>query len=258
MGKLLTQNSELRPIRVWNWTLPAWVTTLPDGRSINACPSAGACVKLCYARNGTYLFPKVRAAHQRNLVMVLDDLAGWEEAMLQELSHRRYRYQNVVREVPGIDPWLLDADIRDWMLGGGAAVRVHDSGDFFNDEYLLAWMRIADAVPDVLFYAYTKEVSRFRRLAADSPANFRYLFSLGGKEDYLVDQENDRHADVFATAEEMVSNGYVSQDLSDLMAVLLPVNRIGITANNIPHIKKKMGGKAFSQIEQEMIRHVSI
>jgi hypothetical protein len=64
---LLTQNSELRDDGIWNWTLPAWVVRLSDGRSFNVCPSAGACAKVCYARNGTYLFPAVAAAHLDNL-----------------------------------------------------------------------------------------------------------------------------------------------------------------------------------------------
>jgi protein gp88 len=33
----------------------------------------------------------------------------------------------------------------------------HDSGDFFSDAYLLAWLRIFRARPDVNFYAYTKK-----------------------------------------------------------------------------------------------------
>lgn len=32
--RLLTQNSELKRIGVWNWTLPAWAGRLPDGCTI--------------------------------------------------------------------------------------------------------------------------------------------------------------------------------------------------------------------------------
>jgi hypothetical protein len=35
-------------------------------------------------------------------------------------------------------------------------VRIHDSGDFFSDEYTQAWLRVMRARPTVLFYAYTK------------------------------------------------------------------------------------------------------
>jgi hypothetical protein len=36
------------------------------------------------------LFPAVKAKHQANLAFVLDDLAGWEQAMLSELAAPRH------------------------------------------------------------------------------------------------------------------------------------------------------------------------
>jgi hypothetical protein len=61
----------------------------------------------------------------------------------------------------------------------GAWIRVHDSGDF-SDDYLAAWLRICRARPDLNFYAYTKEVDRFRRLVeSDPPANFLWVYSYG-------------------------------------------------------------------------------
>lgn len=88
--RLLTQNRELKPLGVWNWTLPAWAGRLPDGRTYNTCPSAGICRSVCYARHGTYTWPQVRAKHQANLAFVLDDLSGWERAMTDELDARRF------------------------------------------------------------------------------------------------------------------------------------------------------------------------
>jgi hypothetical protein len=38
----------------------------------------------------------------------------------------------------------------------------------------------------------------FKRVVEPNcPKNFRYLYSMGGKEDHMVDKENDRHAEVF-------------------------------------------------------------
>ena len=253
-GRLLTQNSDLRRIGVWNWTLPAWAVRLPDGRTMNVCPSAGVCAKVCYARNGTYLFPAVRAAHMRNLLMVVDGLEQWTQDMISELSHRRYRPTGVERQVPGVDPWDLHSDVRDWMLMGGAAVRVHDSGDFFSDAYLEAWVHIARCVPDVVFYAYTKEVTRFRRVLPEpdlAPTNFLWVYSLGGLEDDLLDLTRDRHADVWPDEESLTAAGYTSQDESDLIAVLAPTRRIGIPANNIRHYNKRLAGRTFAQMQSD-------
>jgi hypothetical protein len=221
---LLRQNSELRREGIWNWSLPAWAGRMADGRTYNTCPEAQACVPLCYARTGTYRFRNVLAAHERNLALVLDDLEGWEGQMIEELKHRRYR---------------------------GAHVRVHDSGDFFSDDYTAAWLRIMCATPGVTFYAYTKSVSRFRRLVEpDPPANFKWVYSLGGKEDHLVDRDRDRHADVFTDEAAMEAAGYTSQEESDLLAVYGPP-KVGIPANNIRHLRKRQGAESFGSLQQQ-------
>jgi Gene product 88 len=219
---LLTQNSELKADGVFNWTLPAFVTKLRDGRKFNVCPNAGICARLCYARNGTYLFPEVREAHERNLRLVLDHLPEWERRMRDELRHRRYH---------------------------GRHVRIHDSGDFFSDAYLEAWLRIIALAPWATFYAYTKEVSLFRRLVEPNPPqNFLWIFSLGGKEDVLIDRNRDRHADVFPTEAAATASGYQSQEASDLFAIYSP-NHVGIVANNIPGFKRKQGAATFGELQ---------
>lgn len=247
---LLRQNSELRGDRIWNWTLPASTTTMPDGRRINVCPAADTCVRLCYARTNTYQFPNVLAAHQRNLAYVLDSLDRWELQMIDELQARRFRSNGVAR-FPALigkidpDPWL-----RTWMNLGGAAVRIHDSGDFFRDDYTRSWLRIAETVPDVLFYAYTKEIPRFRKIVEPlAPSNFRWIYSMGGRYDYMIDRDVDRHADVFVNDEDLSANGYFNQSESDLLAILAPTTRIGIPANNIPHILKRMGDQSFGEAQ---------
>jgi hypothetical protein len=249
---LLTSNSELREDGIMNWTLPAFAVKLDDGRNINVCPQAGACATVCYARNGTYLFSNVIGKHKKNLAFILDDLEGWKQAMLLELGKKKMRPSGEPRSVQGVDPELTDPFIRQWLDTGGKTVRIHDSGDFFSDEYTIAWMEIAEQVPDVLFYAYTKEVTRFRTIVeGKAPVNFRWLYSMGGKEDYLVKLEEERHADVFLSWDSMVEAGYVDQSASDLQAILLPSVKIGIPANNIPHFKKKMDGKTFGDLQRE-------
>ncbi len=254
---MLTQNSEMRRDGVHNWTLPAWVARLSDGTAVNVCPQAGACVKVCYARNGTYLFPKVRAAHVRNLEAVLGDLNTWTTAMLNELTRRKYRASGEPR-LPDLPRDHLSEHVARLLDIGAPAVRVHDSGDFLSDEYLLAWLTIATLTPDVLFYAYTKEVSRFRRVAAGAaPDNFLWVYSTGGREDHLLDRDVDRHADVFPDAAAIEDAGYYSQDAHDLLCVLAPSNRIGIPANRIPAFRKRMDGRTFSQMEAETSRRRS-
>lgn len=225
LKKLLSQNSELRPDGIFNWSLPAFAIKLNDGSNFNVCPNAGACASFCYARNGTYLFSNVRGRHIENLEYTLYYLEEWQQQMLSEVQHKK-------------------------MVG--KHVRIHDAGDFYSDEYLLAWLEIARQTPDVTFYCYTKEVSMFKRLVEPNcPPNFRYLYSMGGKEDHLIDKEVDRHADVFPDDVAILDAGYMNQDASDLLAITLPTTKIGIPANNIKHFNKKMSGRTFSALQTE-------
>lgn len=227
--RLLTQNSNLRRDGIVNWSLPAWAGRLKDGRTYNTCPSAGVCAKVCYARNGSYRFSNVLHRHEENLVYVLDDLAGWTVQMIAEVQGMCGRAARRGRQV---------------------IVRIHDSGDFFSDEYLSAWLEVMAACPDARFYAYTKEVERFRRLVdPNPPANFKWLFSFGGKQDDLLDPERDRVCDVFPNVETLKAAGYHDQADSDLLAVDGPAP-VGMGANNIPHFLKKLGDRTFRQWQE--------
>ena len=223
--KLLTSNSELRADGILNWSLPAFAVKLTNGTNFNVCPNAGACASFCYARNGTYNFSNVKGRHIANLEYTLEAPQEWFNQMLDEVQHPKM---------------------------AGKFIRVHDSGDFYSEEYLKMWLQIAHETPQVTFYCYTKEVSMFKRVVEPNcPPNFRYLYSMGGKEDYLVDKEKDRHAEVFPDDAAILDAGYSNQDASDLLAITLPSNKIGIPANNIKHYNKKMAGKTFGALQVE-------
>lgn len=223
--KLLTQNSELRPEGIFNWSLPAFGVRLTDGSTMNVCPNAGACASFCYARNGTYNFSNVKGKHIKNLEFTLHEPELFVQEMIAECSKPKMQ---------------------------GKYVRIHDAGDFYSEEYLLNWLKIIKACPDVIFYAYTKEVSMFKRVVEPNcPINFKYLYSMGGKEDHLIDLNKDRHADVFPDDVAILDAGYSNQDASDLLAITLPSNKIGIPANNIKHFNKKMARRTFSALQIE-------
>jgi hypothetical protein len=223
--KLLSQNSELRPDGIFNWSLPAFGVRLTNGTTMNVCPNAGACASFCYARNGTYNFSNVKGRHIANLEYILEEPEAWFNQMLEEVQKPKM---------------------------AGKFIRIHDAGDFFSEKYLNLWLQIAIQTPEVTFYCYTKEVSMFKRVVEPNcPPNFRYLYSMGGKEDHLIDKENDRHAEVFPDDAAILDAGYSNQDASDLLAITLPSNKIGIPANNIKHFNKKMAGRTFGALQEE-------
>ena len=222
---LLSSNSELRPDGIYNWSIPALAAKLSNGTNIKTCPNAGACATVCYARNGTYNFSNVKKRHTQNLEYILEDPQGWFAQMLEEVAKPKMR---------------------------GKHVRIHDAGDFFSEDYLQMWLRLARLVPEVTFYCYTKEVSMFKRVLSEGcPSNFKYLFSMGGKEDYLIDKENDRHAEVFPDDAAILDAGYMNQSASDLLAITLPTNKVGIPQNNIPQFKKRLAGRTFGELQEE-------
>lgn len=246
---LLTQNSELRPHLIWNWSIPALTAKLPDGRRVSTCPSAGICARLCYARNGSYLFSNVLAAHTRNLSMVIDHTDEWRTAMHTELTHSRFTRTRPPRTLPISRDEIADDWLRTWADSGKPAVRIHDSGDFFADWYLSEWLTIAVEHPHLLFYAYTKEITML--MSVETPQNFRWLASTGGTQDHLITDQM-RHADVFPDEQTLNNAGYTSQTASDLLCVMLPTRRIGIPANNIKHFNRRMAGRTFSQIQKDL------
>jgi hypothetical protein len=46
--------------------------------------------------------------------------------------------------------------VREIRFLGVSKVRIHESGDFYSQEYLDKWIRIAERCPDVTFLAYTR------------------------------------------------------------------------------------------------------
>ena len=243
---LLTQNSELKPHRIYNFAIPAWFVRL-DGKVFKTCPNAGACAQVCYARNGTYLFSNVLAAHTKNLRLTLDEPVLFRALINKELSHKRFQPTYKPRQMPEGAELTDDHWLQTWIRNGGAAVRIHDSGDFYSEPYLYLWFAIAADNPQVLFYAYTKEVAMLKQHGTKAPTNFRWLYSTGGLQDDLI-AEGDRKADVFPDEQAITDAGYTSQDATDLLAILLKTNLVGIPANNIKHFNKKLAGRRFSEL----------
>ena len=64
-------------------------------------------------------------------------------------------------------------------------IRIHTSGDFFNRDYLEAWIDVALSRQDLEFYCYSKCVPWVK--AHEYPENLRITLSYGGTHDNLID-----------------------------------------------------------------------
>ena len=173
-------------LRVLGYGIPADYT-LENGQ--NTCPGANACRGVCYAKQGRYAMAGVFNARKHNVDVFAGGAANFVSLAVADLTRFAKRYN---------------------------VVRVHDSGDFFSQEYLDAWKAIARAMPNLTFYAYTK--SLHLDLYTDLPVNFRLIQSLGGKYDERVNLEQS-HARIFATDEDRVRAGYIDGNVNDLPAI---------------------------------------
>ena len=195
---IFQRNKKMRKSSVltYNFSLPA----------VSTCPGAGACAKAgyCFALLEQMRYPSARKYREHMLELSRSD---WFEIVVNdELAY-------------------LKASAK--RKGKQLAIRIHASGDFYNIDYLNKWTAIAQANPDVVFYAYTKSVWLFKRVQL--PTNLTVIFSLGGIADRLVDVETDRHSRIFASVEAAIAAGYNAAASEDDSAAWLGVNhKVGL------------------------------
>jgi hypothetical protein len=178
------------------------------------CPGAKDCLGGCFAMGGNYLFKSVKDAQERRLQASLLD--SFVEVMCAEITSLR--------------------------LG---AVRVHDSGDYYDDAkfgsgselesaYLDKWIEIARRNPSVIFYSYTKSVHFFKSdkdtWKKELPSNMVITFSYGGKYDDLINRETDKHALVFQSLEQLLEFGYQDTSAFDDNAYNKDIKLVGLVA----------------------------
>jgi len=185
--KLFTQNSKIKKtskkfgIKLVNFGIPAYKSI--TGKVV--CPFADACVKYCYACSGAYVWSNVKAAFEK-------------------------RYQATKSD------FFVFFAIAELQKSKANFVRIHDSGDFYSKAYRDKWFAIAQALPNVNFYAYTKSHDMFRGVTL--PDNMDIIYSEGSKLDHKLNRETERHAKIFDSVEELQAAGYVDASEYDLFA----------------------------------------
>lgn len=168
------------------------IFSLPSGY---ACPNAGVCKTFADRTTGKIVDlpqytgvtsewdfrcfsamaetrPNVREARWHN----------WD--LLRETMHMNGNQAVLLRDL--IDLSLL-------MQAPKELVRVHEAGDFWTENYMKAWLMVAQGRPQQKFYAYTKSLGMWLNLRDMIPSNFYLTASQGGTLDYLI----PKHADVF-------------------------------------------------------------
>lgn len=89
-------------------------------------------------------------------------------------------------------------------------IRIHESGDFWTEIYMKAWIMVAQGRPKQKFYAYTKSLGMWLNLKDIIPSNFYLTASVGGTLDYLIPKYPkvfQRVAHVVYTEEDAAAQG---------------------------------------------------
>jgi hypothetical protein len=86
-------------------------------------------------------------------------------------------------------------------------IRVHVSGDFFNQAYFDAWLQVAIEKPDIIFYAYTKSIKYWMARKDQIPDNFRLTGSIGGKHDDFIRENNLKYAEILLSIDDAIEKG---------------------------------------------------
>jgi hypothetical protein len=171
MKHYLSTNEKLSRSGIFSWGIPAYRSST----GLITCPGAKTCIAGCYAKNGRYVMPNVKAAQEARLKLALSP--DFVSVISSEIQKRKVH-----------------------------KLRVHDSGDFFSRKYLDSWAEIARQNPKTLFYAYTKMLPLIELVTL--PGNFVVIKSAGGKWDHLINQKTDRHSRVFSSLKDLKSAGY--------------------------------------------------
>lgn len=192
------------------------------GKTINGKPYSGE-VKWergketefdCFAANQEMQYDEVRNKRWSNFdLLKMSEKSGGSDAMA-DLIIRSIEYE-------------FDSS------GKKNEVRIHESGDFYNQKYLDAWVKVAKSMPNVLFYAYSKSLPYFKKyMKSDDQGNetlfitnnFIITFSQGGRMDKDLETMNVKRSIVFNTPEEILAAG-LKVDLDDTLAKVMGDNK---------------------------------
>jgi hypothetical protein len=189
-----------------NAKLSAAIATfsLPAG---HACPFAGE----CFSKSDRFTGRITDGPNTR-----FRCFSATNEARATTVRNARWRNFELLQEAKTVQG-MADL-IQNSIPFGINYVRLHVSGDFFSENYFLAWLNVAINNPAITFYAYTKSIAYWVKHRKDIPANFRLTASKGGKQDNLIGKHRLKSAEVVFSTEEARRKG-LEIDHDDSLAI---------------------------------------
>lgn len=160
LGRMLKNRDDVQYIRqVVAFDVPAGWT----------CPAANLCLARSDRKTG-----KITKGKNAEFLCFAAKL----EAVFSVV--RRFRWANF----NAISKLKTSAEVAYVLINNMAddikVVRIHTSGDFYNNVYFRAWMLVAELLTDVNFFGYTKVLAYARH---NKPTNMNFVYSVGGTYD---------------------------------------------------------------------------
>lgn len=121
----------------------------------NLCPYATIrCIETCYNLKASYMFDNIIDGRLSNLLFTLD--SDFTDRMIKKL-HGKLKFAK--------------------RHGRRVVVRIHVDGEWYSLEYMKKWFAIAEALPEIRFFTYTKSFDYL--LQVDSiPSNLNIMLSI--------------------------------------------------------------------------------
>jgi hypothetical protein len=192
-------NTKLAHLGSTNFSLPAGYSCPFADICKSQVPRKGGSVKdfgdvRCFQASLEMGRPNVRAARWRNFDLVKKAPAHKvTNLILKSLRHHE-------QSVRGIQ-----------ML------RIHDSGDFFSQNYFDGWLDAVKRRPDIVFYAYTKAIPFWKARKDKIPSNLRLIASRGGKADDQI-EDDFRQAIIVSDMEQAIEQN-LNVDVNEFLAI---------------------------------------
>jgi hypothetical protein len=159
-----------------------------------ACPHAGVCKTMADRVTGKIMdlpqFTGTEADEYRCFAAMAETRPTVREArwhnwdLLRETMHMNGNQAMLLRD-------LIDLSLS--MQPSKKLLRIHESGDYWCENYMKAWIMVAQSRPNQKFYSYTKSLGMWYHLRDMIPSNFYLTASYGGTLDYLI----PKYPDVF-------------------------------------------------------------
>jgi len=190
---------------------------------VNTCPGAGSCKVDCFAmKGGKVQFAGPWLSDGRILTYLLNHPNEFFEQLKSEITKEAAKGQKG---------------------GYSVSIRWHDAGDFFSPEYMDMAFKLAQSLPNVKFYAYTKVAAA---AMAGKPANFIINWSEGASTSQEKQiKRNDPNLDTTKNSRIVPSSLFYDLLVKDSKKNLVkgPEGQWQVIPDELPELKQRLADK---------------